>query len=147
MERKFEIVKRLEGIEFELPKRATANSAGYDFYNPEKVIIEAKETKLVKTGVKVKMNNDEYLELVNRSSNPIKKGLILINGVGIIDADYYNNESNEGEMAFALYNITDNPVVLEVGDKIGQAIFHKYYITEDDNAEGERTGGFGSTNK
>ena len=87
------------------------------------------------------------LVLCNRSSNPKKKGLILINGVGIIDSDYADNLDNEGEIAFAFMNITKEPVEIIAGDKLGQGIFVKYGITDDDNAEGERTGGFGSTGR
>lgn len=65
----------------------------------------------------------------------------------IIDADYYNNPDNEGKMMFAFYNIGTEPVTIEKGYAIGQGIFPKYYKTDDDIAEGERTGGFGSTSK
>lgn len=128
-----------------LPERSTANSAGYDFYNPETVVLEPGKIAYVKTGVKVYMKNGEMLMLCNRSSNPKKKGLVLVNGVGIVDADYADNEENEGEIAFAFMNITKEPVVIEAGDKLGQGIFVKYGITDDDAASGERVGGFGST--
>lgn len=145
--RKFEKVKRVEGIDFELPKRATKHSAGYDFANPERVTIEPNEIKYVKTGVKAQMQEDEVLLLYNRSSNPKKKGLTMANSVGVIDADYYNNPDNEGEIAFAFRNITDKSVTLEVGEKLGQGVFTKFLLVDDDNAEGKRTGGFGSTSK
>lgn len=93
------------------------------------------------------MPGDEYLMLVNRSSNPKKKNLVIPNSLGIIDADYYNNPDNEGEMMFAFYNLGAEPVTIEKGYCLGQGIFSKYYITEDDKAIGERTGGFGSTDK
>ena len=145
MSRKFEYVKRVEGLDFKLPERATKNSAGYDFYNPERVTIEPHEIKYVKTGVKAKMQQDEVLLLYNRSSNPKKKGLTMANSVGVIDADYYNNTDNEGEIAFAFRNITDKPVTIEVGEKLGQGVFTKFLSVENDNVQGERTGGFGST--
>ena len=145
--RKFEKVKRVEGIDFKLPERATKHSAGYDFTNPERVTIEPNEIKYVKTGIKAQMQEDEVLLLYNRSSNPKKKGLTIANSVGVIDSDYYNNPDNEGEIAFAFRNITDKPVTLEVGEKLGQGIFTKFLLVDDDNAEGERIGGFGSTNK
>ena len=93
------------------------------------------------------MEDDEFLMLVNRSSNPKKKNLVIPNSLGIIDADYYNNPDNEGEMMFAFYNFGTEPVKIEKGYALGQGIFIKYGKTEDDKAEGERTGGFGSTNK
>ena len=84
--------------------------------------------------------------LVNRSSNPSKKNLVIPNSMGIIDADYYNNPDNEGEMMFAYYNLGNEPVTIEKGYCMGQGIFQMYFITDDDEATGERLGGFGSTN-
>lgn len=158
MLRKFEYVNRIlsSGYEtkepqFELPKRSTKKSAGYDFINPETIEIPpytiGSKPVLVPTGVKVYMPDDEYLMLVNRSSNPKKKFLVIPNSMGIIDADYVDNPDNEGEMMFAFYNLSNEPVIIEQGEKLGQGIFQKYYITDDDNAEGKRTGGFGSTGK
>lgn len=148
--RKFEYVSRVEK-DFKLPERSTRKSAGYDFYNPERIEIPpytvGSKPILVPTGVKVYVPDDEYLMLVNRSSNPRKKFLVIPNSLGIIDADYADNPDNEGEMMFAFYNLSENPVVIEKGDKLGQGIFCKYGITDDDNAEGERLGGFGSTGK
>lgn len=146
--RKFEFVERIneekEGY-YRLPERATVGSAGYDFYNPKKVVCKAHEITMIPTGIKAKFAQDEVLLLVNRSSNPKKKGLIIPNSIGVIDSDYYDNEDNEGEMAFAFYNIKDEDTVIEQGEKLGQGIFMRYGITIDDNAKGTRTGGFGST--
>ena len=102
---------------------------------------------MIATGVKAEMMNNEFLMLVNRSSAPKKKKLVIPNSVGIIDADYYNNADNEGEMFFGFYNLSNEMIVIEKGEKLGQGIFMKYLITDDDNASGERTGGFGSTDK
>ena len=93
------------------------------------------------------MADDEYLMICNRSSNPKKKGLILANSVGIIDKDYYENPDNDGHIMFAFFNIKDVDIEIKKGEAIGQAIFHKYFVTDDDTAEGERVGGFGSTSK
>jgi dUTP pyrophosphatase len=79
MSRKFEYVKRIENKDFDLPKRSTKQSAGYDFFNPEEVTLNPKEIVYVKTGVKAYMLRNEMLILANRSSNPKKKGLVLIN--------------------------------------------------------------------
>ena len=102
---------------------------------------------LVKTGLKAYMQDDEMLLLYNRSSNPKKKGLIVSNSVGVIDKDYYENPDNDGHIMFAFYNIKEEDVVIKKGEAIGQAIFQKYLVTDDDVAEGERVGGFGSTTK
>lgn len=145
--RKFEKVARTKDIEFELPKRSTKNSCGYDFENPEEVTIQPKEIKYVKTGIKAYFAEDEMLMLCNRSSNPKKKGLVIANGFGIVECDYADNEDNEGELAFAFMNIKDEPVTIQKGEKLGQAVFVKFLITDNDEAEGKRTGGFGSTGK
>ena len=149
--RRFEKVKRVEGVDFKLPERSTKYSAGYDFYNPERVEIPpyklGDNPTLVKTGIKAYMPSDEFLMLANRSSNPKKKKLVVANGVAIIDSDYVDNPDNEGEIGFLFYNVSGETVVIEAGEKLGQGIFIKFGITDDDNAEGERTGGFGSTGK
>lgn len=150
---KFEFVERVkqlpnfgaEGSCTRLPERSTKKAAGYDFYNLEEVIIEPNEIKYVKTGVKAAFPEDIALLLLNRSSNPKKKGLELANGVGLVDADYYNNSDNEGEIAFAFKNTKSEPVALQPGEKLGQGMFVSYFTTIDDNVEKERQGGFGST--
>lgn len=149
--RGFEIAKGFENEEINLPERKTRCSAGYDIESAEDCVIPAfkpgiKPT-LIKTGIKAYMPDNEYLMLCNRSSNPKKKGLILSNSVGIVDADYYGNVDNDGAIMFAFYNVFAEDVEIKKGDIIGQAIFQKYEIVDGDNAEGERAGGFGSTNK
>lgn len=145
----FEYVSRVleQNNKFSLPVKGSKNAAGYDFINPEEVTIQPKEIKYVKTGIKALFPDDIVLLLFNRSSNPKKKGLILINGVGVVDADYYDNEDNEGEIAFAFYNITDNPITIEKGEKLGQGMFTVYANVTGYNSEAvnERKGGFGST--
>lgn len=100
---------------------------------------------LVPTGIKCEMPDNMYLELSVRSSCPLKHWLILANGVGIIDADYYNNPDNEGHIYFQIINLSPFDILLRKGDTIGQGILKRYYTTDDDIASGERTGGFGST--
>jgi dUTP pyrophosphatase len=100
---------------------------------------------LVPTGLKAYMGEDEVLFLYNRSSNPKKKGLILANSVGVVDSDYYGNPDNDGHIMFAFYNVKDEDVTILKGERIGQGIFEKYLIADDDNATGTREGGFGST--
>lgn len=100
---------------------------------------------LVSTGMKCKLDPGTYLELSVRSSCPLKYWLILANSVGIIDADYYNNPDNEGEIFFQMINLTPYDIYLKKGDIIGQGIIKPYLTTEDDSASGQRMGGFGST--
>lgn len=143
--RKFEKVKRLKGEEIELPKRSTKGSAGYDFKSVEDVFISFQGVTYVRTGIKARMEDDEILMLCNRSSNPKKKELVLINGVGIVDSDYYGNEENDGEIMFAFKSLNEGGSWIRKGDKIGQGIFIKFGKVEGDEADGERAGGFGST--
>lgn len=156
--------------EAQLPEYQTRHAAGADFFCAEDVVvpsiwkqlfhvmkamalsengIEIKPT-LVHTGVKSNMEPDEYLEIVNRSSGPKKMGLIMANGVGIIDADYYSNKENDGEIGFLFYNIGFKDKTIKVGDRIGQGIFHKFLRPYDESKglrikDTVRSGGFGST--
>ena len=102
-------------------------------------------TTLVPTGIKAKLDEGTYLELSVRSSCPMKYWLTLANNVGIIDADYYNNPDNEGHIFFQIINLSPYPIMLKKGSCIGQGIIKSYLLADDDKAEGERTGGFGST--
>ena len=102
---------------------------------------------LVSTGMKCKLDPGTYLELSVRSSTPLKHWIVLANGVGIIDADYYNNPDNEGEIFLQLINLSPYDILLKKGEKIGQGIIKQYLTTEDDAATGDRLGGFGSTSK
>ena len=101
---------------------------------------------LISTGMKCKLDPGTYLELSVRSSAPLKHWLILANGVGIIDADYYNNLNNEGEIFFQVINLSPYDIIVHKGEAIGQGIIHSFLTTENDNATGVRSGGFGSTN-
>ena len=100
---------------------------------------------LVSTGMKCKLDPGTWLQLSVRSSSPLKYWLMMGNGIGVIDADYYNNPDNEGEIFFQIYNLSPFNIQIKKGEAIGQAIILPYGVTEDDAAGGERTGGFGST--
>lgn len=149
--RGFEIAKGFEDKQINLPVRKTKYSAGYDIEAAEDVVVpsfkKGMNPTLVKTGLKAYMQDDEVMLLYNRSSNPKKKGLILANSVGVIDKDYYGNLDNDGHVMFAFYNIKEEDITIKKGEAIGQAIFQKYLVTDDDKAQGERLGGFGSTNQ
>ena len=150
-QRGFEIAKGFEDKNINLPERKTKFSAGYDVEAAEDVIIpsfkKGIKPTLVKTGIKSYMKDNEYLMLVNRSSNPGKRGLILANSVGIIDKDYYGNPDNDGHIMFAFFNIKDEDIEIKKGDCIGQAIFMPFLMADGDNAKGKRMSGFGSTDK
>ena len=148
--RGFEVAKGWEDKGINIPVRKTKYSAGYDVEAAEDVIIPMYKPgikpTLIPTGLKAYCQKDEWYMLVNRSSGP-KKGFVMANSIGVIDADYYENESNDGHFYFQYFNFQDHDIEVKKGDIIGQVIFQKYLITDDDNAEGERKGGFGSTNK
>ena len=149
--RGFEVAKGFEDKEINLPIRKTKYSAGYDIEAAEDAVIpsfkKGMNPTLIKTGIKAYMQDDEVLYLYNRSSNPKKKGLILANSVGVIDKDYYGNPDNDGHIMFAFFNVKDEDIEIKKGEAIGQAIFQKFLIADDDNATGIRESGFGSTSK
>ena len=149
--RGFEIAKGFENAGINLPVRKTKYSAGYDIEAAEDCIIpsfkKGQKPTLVKTGLKAYMEEEEVLLLFNRSSNPGKRGLVVANSVGVIDKDYYGNEDNDGHFMFSFFNVKDEDIEIKKGDAIGQAIFQKYLVVDDDLADGTRKGGFGSTSK
>lgn len=132
-------------ISLKLPARSSKNSAGYDFYSPLKILIEPGCSCLIWTNVKAFMPEDEVLKIYPRSSLATKKGLILKNIVGIIDSDYYSNETNDGQIGICLYNMSGTNQTIEMGDKIAQGIFQKFLVIDDDYVVNARSGGFGST--
>lgn len=102
---------------------------------------------LVPTGIKAQMEPDEVLVLANRSSNPLKTKLIVSNGVGIVDADFYNNETDEGHIRFQFINLGMSDRTIVEGEKVGQGIFQKFLLTDDDISLELRKGGHGSTDE
>lgn len=146
--RGFEVAKGFEDKDIHLPVRKTKYAACYDVEAAEDVVIPpfqlGQKPVLIPTGLKAYCQPDECYILANRSSGP-KKGLVLANGIGIIESDYYENETNDGHMFFAYYNVLDHDLEIKKGDVIGQIMFHKFLICDNDHAEGIRTGGFGST--
>lgn len=143
-QRGFELVSSYMDSEL-LPKRETAHAAGYDLKAAETIQLAPGEIKLIPTGVKAYMQANEVLYLYDRSSNPRKKGLVLINSVGVIDGDYYGNSANEGHIYAQMKNITAETVVVAAGERIVQAVFAPFLLADGDVATGQRTGGFGST--
>lgn len=178
MQRGFKIIssKRDQGLE--VPQRQTVHAAGYDFRASEDFtlpsiwklpLLKAIHTLrkhgqvsteeqlaadkclkpyLVPTGVKAYMQDDEVLILANRSSGPLKRRLVLPNGIGVVDADYYDNPSNEGEIFFQLINYGLTDYHIKKGERIGQGIFMHYLAADNEKKPvANRQGGFGSTKK
>lgn len=151
--RGFEVVSQFEGQGINLPQRSTMQAAGYDFEAAEDIVVPAQglqksvKPTLVPTGIKAYMQEGEYLQLVSRSSGPMKKKLIMSNGVGIIDGDYYNNEKNEGHIFFQFLNFGDEDLQIKKGDRIGQGLFLPFLLADQDAdaIKTVRSGGFGST--
>ena len=147
--RGFEKVAKYADVDFPMPERKTELSAGYDFCLPEEVTLEPGKLQLVPTGVKAYMQPGEWLGMHIRSSMAVKKRLMLVNNVGIIDADYYNNPDNEGHIMLALLNMGENPVTLPKGERLAQGMSYNYLTADGDEkvSKAVRGGGFGSTSK
>lgn len=126
-----------------LPTRGTSRSAGYDFVTPNRLVIPAKQSAFFWSNIKAWMQPDEVLYLHIRSSIG-NKGLRIKNTLGVIDADYYGNPSNDGNIGIGLVNTTGEDIILEAGERVAQGVFHPF-LTCGDEPDGERTGGYGST--
>lgn len=145
-----------EGIEqvekiyenIKLPKRATAGSAGYDFYAPKDVVLSPGATMKIPTGIRVEMEHGWVLKCYPRSGLGFKYRLQLNNTVGIIDSDYFYSD-NEGHIFAKITNDSNEKKVVEIkaGEGFMQGIFVEYGITVDDDVTEVRNGGFGSTTK
>ena len=131
---------------YELPRRGSTNSCGYDFIAINNYVIKPHEIVKIPTGYKAKFLGDEVLLLLVRSSMGFKFNVRMCNQVGVIDSDYYNNIDNEGHIWVALQNEGDKDFVINVGDAYCQGIFIKY-LTCDDKVSTSRNGGIGSTNR
>ncbi|MCK8607628.1 dUTP diphosphatase [Apilactobacillus ozensis] len=178
MKRGFEVVSKYKEQGINLPRRATQQSAGYDFESASdfvlpsiwklgflKVLWALKHQKsvsddnmekaqkiikplLVPTGIKAYMQPGEVLIIANRSSGPLKRNMILPNGIGVIDADYYNNDKNEGEIYIQLMNFGLTDRKIKKGERIGQGIFMPFLtVDNEETIKTKRNGGFGSSGK
>ncbi len=144
--RRFEVVSAYRDRGIPLPRRATTGSAGYDLASAEDVVVPPRSVALIPTGLKVIMPDDEFLAVYIRSSLAVRRGLMPVNGTGVIDRDYYNSPDTEGHILIAVYNRTDASVTVAQGERVAQGIFHEYRRTDDDApGSAERRGGFGST--
>lgn len=156
MERGFEVVqlqfRKFPEEEVVLPERADAGSCGYDFRSLEDYTLMPGEKHLFFTDIKVKMPMDNRLEINTRSGNGVKYGITLANTIGYIDASYYGNPSNDGNIGICLQNTSFFAFEVCKGDRIAQGCFSTYLVTDDDkfkngSATSVRQGGFGSTGK
>lgn len=127
----------------ELPQRATAGSAGYDFRVPMPVDIGT-ESKLIPTGIRCYIDNTHVLMMFPRSGFGMKYGMRLDNTVGIIDSDYYYAD-NEGHIMAKVH--ADKEVHLNSGERFCQGVFVPFGIAQFDDTSAKRTGGMGSTGK
>ena len=156
--RRFEEVetqhKKFPTVETVLPTRADAHSAGYDFYSKENYKLSPGESHVFWTDIKAIMFYDNVLQIYTRSGNGVKRGVILKNNTGIIDASYANNISNDGNIGICLKNEGSEEFEVSDGDRIAQGIFTRYLIVDDDKyligdktENSERKGGFGSSGR
>lgn len=147
--RGFELISSYQNKDILIPTRKTQYSAGYDIAVAEDVTLTSATVTLVPTGIKAYMQSDEYLGIHIRSGLSIKNHLSLVNGQGIIDADYYNNTENEGHIFIAIFNHNLQNIIIHKGTRIAQGIFNKFLLTDiDKNSQFlTRTGGLGSTGK
>ena len=134
--------------DIKLPKRATVGSAGYDFYSPIDFTLAPGQTIKIPTGIRCMIDDGYVLSIYPRSGLGFKYRIQLNNTVGIIDSDYYNAK-NEGHIMIKLTNDSNEGKILEIkkGDGIAQGIFSQYFVIYDDETDGVRVGGFGSTTK
>ena len=137
-------VAAIEYAGIELPKRATKGSAGYDFFAPFDITLASGEEVRIPTGVKVELDSDKFLACYPRSGLGFKYKIRLANTVGIIDSDYFHAE-NEGHINIKIRNEGHSSVYIPRGSAFAQGIITQFFATDDDTANGVRTGGFGST--
>ncbi|HWQ61349.1 MAG TPA: dUTP diphosphatase [Negativicutes bacterium] len=145
--RGFEFINAYKDSCLPLPERKTAASAGYDIVAAADTVLPPGAVTLVPTGLKAYMQPDEYLGIHIRSGLAVKNALSLVNGQGVIDADYYDNPGNEGHILVAVINHGGEAVNIARGERIAQGIFYKYLRADGDSAASGREGGFGSTGK
>jgi len=132
--------------EIKIPIRSTKRSAGYDFFSIIDFVLKPGETIKIPTGIKSFMMSDEMLLIIIRSSLGFKFNVRLLNQVGVVDSDYYNNVDNEGHIWVGIKNEGDKEVSINKGDRFCQGIFTKFLISDtEEEINNERTGGIGST--
>lgn len=147
-QRGFEVARGWEGKGINLPRRSTVGAAAYDIEAAADITVPVFRPgigpTIIPTGLKAYCQPDECYFIFNRSSGA-GKGLVLANGVGVIDHDYYENPTNDGHFSIIAFNVQDHDLQIKKGDRIAQIVFQKFLLTDDDAAIGKRSGGLGST--
>ena len=138
-------MRKFPGKEIRLPERGTSKAMAYDFFANQRYEVAPGAVAKVWTDVKAYMQDNECLILNVRSSMGGK--FMLANTAGWIDADYYGNEGNDGNIGVFLKNISDDTIVIEEGEKVAQGAFFNFLVADNGNTDKEREGGFGSTGK
>ena len=137
-------IRRLDST-VPLPAYGTAESAGFDLAASQDITIPPRQIALVRTGLVIEVPAGHFLAIVARSSTPLKRGLVVANGVGVIDPDYAGPSD---EVRIQLLNITDAPVEIRRGDRLAQGIVLPAPRVTWDEVDALREtvrGGFGST--
>lgn len=144
-ERRFAVVSAFREAGICLPSRATQGSAGYDLCTVDAIDLPPQARVLVSTGLKVYLPSGEFLLIAIRSSLG-RRGIMLANGIGVIDGDYVDNDRNEGHIQMPLWNSGPEPFSAPAGTRVAQAIFMPFMVaTSEPRPQQERVGGFGST--
>lgn len=128
-----------------LPEYKTPGSVAFDLSPSEDTVIPPHEIRLVPTGLVICTPTGRIFVIAARSSTPLKKGLMIANGIGIIDQDYCGPDD---EIKLQLLNFTDKPVLIKKGDRIAQGLFLTLDRVEWEEVtalDGKTRGGFGST--
>ncbi len=118
---------------YQLPARGSKAAGGYDLFLIEDLTIAPNEAVKIPTGVKMRCEDDEILLIIVRSSTGFKYNIRLVNQVGVIDADYYNNKDNEGHIFVKIQNEGDKTITFKAGEAVAQGVFIKYLLTKSDN--------------
>jgi dUTP diphosphatase len=137
-------IRRLDST-VPLPAYGTHESAGFDLAAAHDLVVAPRQIALVRTGVVIEVPSGHFLAIFARSSTPLKRGLLIANGVGVIDPDY---SGPNDEIMIQVLNITDRSVTIARGDRLAQGIvLPAPRVTWDEVSEirGETRGGFGAT--
>ena len=146
----FEVVpdkfRKFPNEQIKLPIRSTSKSAGYDFFSNEDYVLEPGENHTFWTDIRINLVWSQFLMIVPRSSLAIFKNVTVTNSPGIVDADYYNNVSNGGNIGISLLNRGNKSIIINKGERIAQGIILEYKrVLNEEETRNKRKGGFGST--